>query len=160
MIVEEWVSYPGLKKEQWTNVVWSSHYPEDVDKSLPSGAVEERIAAFDRKEKISESPEVKVPVFIGEMKAPEDNAASAKALVAALERRGWNWAVWTYKGVNNGGWASFNYKEELKYDLASDEYEDILKKWTTGLKQWQLGIQPPNHRFTEWWIEGYRQAAK
>ena len=160
MIIEEWVSYPGLKNEKWTNVVWSSHYPEDTDKSLPKDAVEERIAAFDKKEKISETPEVKVPVFIGEMKAPDDNAQAAKALVKALEKRGWHWAVWTYKGVNNGGWASFNYHQELKYDLAKDSYEDILKKWSVGLSQWQHPGKPENHRFNGWWIEGFRQSGR
>ena len=157
MIVEEWVSYPKLNKEGWINVVWSSHYPEDSDKTLPRDKVEDLIVAFEKKEKLTDAPGVQAPVFIGEMKAPQDNAESARALVRAFEKRGWHWAVWTYKGVNNGGWASFNYHQELKYDLAKDAYEDILNKWMTGLSQWQHSGKPANYSFNKWWIEGFKQ---
>ncbi len=66
MVVEEWVSYPGLPKENWTNVVWSDHYPGDK----LTGTPEERIAAYARKAEIATHPEVQYPIFMGEIKAP------------------------------------------------------------------------------------------
>ncbi len=137
--------------------MWSSHYPE---KSLKSGTVEERIARFEEKEKISSTAANQAPVFIGEMKAPEDNAESAAELAHALNRRGWSWAVWTYKGVDNGGWAAFNYPRSLKYNLASDSYDAILQKWTDGLIQWQAPGTPSGRYLTQWWIDGFGRGAR
>ena len=130
MLVIETVSYASIRGERWTNIVWSAHYPENA---MNAGSAKERLDAFDRKEKLSATANVQVPVFIGETKAPEDTAASATDLAAAMNRRGWHWAVWTYKGVDNGGWASVNYGREIKYNLAEDSYDQILEKWTTGL---------------------------
>jgi aryl-phospho-beta-D-glucosidase BglC (GH1 family) len=157
MIVLETVGYPGLKTERFVNVVWSAHYPENAQKS---GTVAERLAAFDAKEKISATPAVQVPIFIGECKAPEDNADSAFELAKAFNDRGWSWAVWTYKGVDNGGWASFNYDRALKYDLSADSYEAILEKWTSRLSQWRDPAKPKNYHETTWWIEGFGTGAK
>jgi hypothetical protein len=157
MIVLETLSYPGLKTERFVNVVWSAHYPENAQKS---GSVAERLAAFDAKEKISSTPAVQVPIFIGECKAPQDNADSAFELAKAFNDRGWSWTVWTYKGVDNGGWASFNYDRSLKYDLSADPYEAILEKWTNGLSQWRASDKPASDHKTTWWIEGFGRGAR
>jgi endoglucanase len=158
MIVLETLSYAGMKTERWQNIVWSAHYPENAAKE---GTAAERLAQFDAKEKISATPAVQVPIFIGEMKAPRDDADSAFELAKALNDRGWSWCVWTYKGVDNGGWASFNYDRSLKYDLSTDSYESILEKWTTGLSQWHDAGKPPtNYRKTTWWIEGFGRGAR
>jgi hypothetical protein len=37
--------------------------------------------------------------------------------------------MWKYKAVNCGGWACFNYCDELHYDLSKDSYELLLGKW-------------------------------
>ncbi len=155
LMVFESLAYPSLRGERWTNIIWSAHYPEN---SLKTGSVRERLEEFDRKEKISATPGVQVPIFIGEMKAPQDNAESAAELGKAMNDRGWNWAVWTYKGVNNGGWASMNYGQSLKYSLAEDTYETILDKWTTGLAGWREQPKPGDLRETAWWIEGFGRA--
>lgn len=152
MLLVESVAYPSLRTERWTNVVWSAHYPENARKD---GSATDRLAEFDRKEKITATPRVQVPIFIGEMKAPQDTAASAGEVAKAMNDRGWHWCVWTYKGVDNGGWASFNYHRELKYDLATDPYDAILDKWTTGLSQWRDPAKPKNYSLTDWWIEGF-----
>ena len=152
MLAFESLAYPSIRSERWTNIVWSAHYPE---RSRGDGSVRERLDEFDRKEKISATPAVQVPIFIGELKAPQDTAESASDMAAALNERGWSWAVWTYKGVDNGGWASVNYDRALKYNLADDSYESILDKWTTGLSQWRDGSQPANLHKNEWWIRGF-----
>ncbi|MGA2499973.1 MAG: cellulase family glycosylhydrolase [Tepidisphaeraceae bacterium] len=155
LMVFESVAYPSIRGERWTNIIWSAHYPEN---SLKTGSVRERLEEFDRKEKISATANVRVPVFIGEMKAPADNAASATELGKALNDRGWNWAVWTYKGVDNGGWASMNYGQSLKYNLTEDSYETILEKWTTGISSWRDRSKTGDLRETTWWIEGFGRA--
>lgn len=148
MLIVESVAYPSLASQRWQNAVWSAHYPENA---LKAGSASERINEFDKHEKISATSRVAVPIFIGEMKAPRDDARSAADLVKALDDRGWSWAVWTYKGVDNGGWASFNYSRELKYNLAKDSYESILAKWTTGLSQWRDPTKPKNYSMNAWW---------
>jgi endoglucanase len=157
MLIFESVEYSGLHGEKWRNVVWSAHYPEN---SLKTGTVRERLDEFDRKEKLAATTGVQVPVFIGETKAPEDNAESAAELGKALNDRGWSWTVWTYKGVDNGGWASTNYDRALKYNLAEDSYESILEKWTTGLSQWRDGSSAESLHKNTWWIEGFGQGFK
>lgn len=152
MLIVESVAYPSLRTQRWTNLVWSAHYPENA---LKSGAAAQRLDEFDRLQKLSATPRVAVPIFIGETKAPQDNAASASDLVKAMDDRGWNWAVWTYKGVDVGGWARFEYERQLKYNLASDPYDEILRKWTEGLSQWREAGKPRNYYVNQWWVEGF-----
>ena len=156
MIVIETISYANIPRGRWQNIVWSSHYPENA---LKSGTVEERLAKFEEREHVAAQNAGIAPVFIGEMKAPQDTADSAVELAHALNRRGWNWAVWTYKGVSNGGWAGFNYYESLKYDLAADPYDVLLRKWSADLIQWQTPGKPVNWYRTRWWLDGYHRAA-
>lgn len=157
MLIFESVAYPSITSERWSNIVWSAHYPEN---SLKTGSVQDRLDEFNRKEKIGATPRVQVPIFIGEIKAPEDNAESAAELSVMLNKLGWSWTVWTYKGVDNGGWASVNYDRALKYNLASDVYDAILEKWSAGLSQWRDESKPKNLSRNEWWIEGFSKGFK
>ena len=156
MIVVETISYPNIPRGRWKNIVWSAHYPEN---SLKTGAVEERLAQFEEKEHIAGRNSEIAPIYIGEMKAPQDTLESAVELAHALNRRGWSWTVWTYKGVDNGGWAGFNYYGSLKYDLAADPYDVLMQKWSADLIQWQTPGKPANWYRTRWWLDGYRRAA-
>ena len=160
VIIGESMWYTNFSDKYWTNAVWSAHYPVD----RKPGTVEEKVARWEQAQGITDHPEVPAPIFIGEMKAPEDTAASAFALAQAMNRRGWSWAVWTYKGVNVGGWASFNYDASVKYDLAKDSYESLLAKWTTDLTRWQdpaqaATAQAANYYLVPWWTEGYGKGA-
>ncbi len=157
MLIFESVSYPAIKNERWQNIVWSAHYPENTQKT---GTVKERLEAFDRKEQISTTPGVVIPIFIGEAKAPADTAESAAELGKAFNDAGLSWTIWTYKGVDNGGWAAVNYPRSLKYDLSTDSYETILEKWTTGLSQWREAGKESNLKKNNWWIEGFGKAFK
>ena len=152
MIVEEWVSYPNTPQENWTNVVWSDHYPGKKETGTP----EERLTAYDVDAGISAHPEVQCPIFMGEIKSPQDTTESAAALAQALNKRGWSWAVWTYKAVNQGGWALFNYNRSVRYNLAADSYESILSKWQTQLTQWQDQKKPVNYIGNTALIDGYK----
>ena len=153
MVIEEWVAYAGLPKENWTNVVWSDHYPGDKKPGTP----EERITAYEQGAEISAHPEVQCPIFMGEIKAPQDTIAAASALAQALNQRGWSWAVWTYKAVNQGGWALFNYNNSARYNLATDSYETLLARWQTQLTQWQDPTKPANYTLNMALIDGYKQ---
>ena len=155
VIIGEAMWYTNFSDKYWTNAVWSSHYPVD-DKP---GTVEEKVARWEKAQGITDHPEVPAPIFIGEMKAPEDTVASAAELAEAMNKRGWSWAVWTYKGVNVGGWASVNYYASARYDLAKDSYEALLAKWKTDLTRWQDPAQPVNYYLSPWWIEGYSKGA-
>jgi aryl-phospho-beta-D-glucosidase BglC (GH1 family) len=152
MLIFESVDYPAMAATNWTNVVWSAHYPEG---SLQSGSVRDRLEEFNRKSQLIASPNGNVPIFIGETKAPEETAASANELASAFNHLGWSWCVWTYKGVDKGGWASMNYDRSLKYDLAIDSYDSILAKWTKGLSAWRSSSSETSLHPNSWWIDGF-----
>jgi len=153
IVIGEAMYYTNFNDMYWTNAAWSSHYPGDK----ASGTVENRIASWEKANKIADNPGVPAPIFIGEMKSPEDTVQSASDLVQAMAKRDWSWAVWCYKAVNVGGWASFDYYgDSVKYDSAADSYDDLMKLWSTRLKQWQYPAQPRNYYTTDWWINGYR----
>jgi endoglucanase len=145
MVIVEWSGYANTPKEFPNNTVYSDHYAfkdaESLEKYLGS---------------LRAHPEVKVPVFLGEMKAGKDDAESARWMAEAMNKEGWNWAVWTYKGVTVGGWAAFNYDASMRYDLSTDSYESLLAKWEHGLTQWQDPARPKNSSITQWWVDGFR----
>ena len=155
MLIMEWTSVRHWPSYGWENVVVSDHYPESEAKDIPASEVEKRLQAFEEK-KLEKTPNYSdYPVFMGEAKAPEDNAESARAMVEAFEKRGWSWAIWTYKGISVGGWASFNYHGSLKYDMTGVSYEELLDLWTDGLSRWRSSSGNKNYYLTNWWIEGY-----
>ena len=149
MVIVEWSGYENTPKEFPDNTVYSDHYAfknqASLDKYLAS---------------LAAHPEVDVPLFLGEMKAGEDNTDAARWMALAMNRQGWSWAIWTYKGVDNGGWAAMNYGGEIKCNLARDSYESILKKWTVGLSQWHQPSPVLNLHPTKWWIDGFGQGFK
>ena len=155
MLIMEWTEERQWPTYGWENVVVSDHYPESEAKEIPANEIEKRLEQFEKK-KAEKSPDyVKYPVFIGEAKAPEDTAESARGMVDAFGKRGWSWAIWTYKGISVGGWASFNYYSSLNYDLTNISYEELLELWTDGLGLWRRSSGAPNFYLTDWWIEGY-----
>jgi aryl-phospho-beta-D-glucosidase BglC (GH1 family) len=146
MVIVEWSGYENTPKEFPKNTVYSDHYvfkdQASFDKYLTS---------------LNSHPEVNVPLFLGEMKAGEDNVTSARWMADTMNKEGWNWAIWTYKGVNVGGWAAFDYYSTVRYDLSSDSYESILAKWSNELTQWQNPSKPKNYYINQWWVDGFGQ---
>jgi endoglucanase len=155
VVIVESSDYANLRDPYWSNTVWSGHYPVDDG----PGTVEERVARWGAERGLAGDAGVAAPVLIGEMKAPEDTAESAFALAEAMNRRGWSWAVWTYKGANVGGWASLNYDSSFRYDLARDSYESLLGRWGRELTQWLDPQAPPNTYVSGWWAEGFGRGA-
>ena len=134
MLAFESHSYPGIHNEKRTNIIWSAHYTE---RCLKTGSFAERMAEFDRKEKLAAATNVQIPIFIGEAKAPEDNAASAAELGKAMNDRGWRLgASGPTKASTTAAGPRPTTTRALKYNLAEDSYESILDRWTTGLSQW------------------------
>lgn len=163
IVIGESQSYANFKDPYWKNTMYSAHYPGDDIQGSETGKIEgsatEKIKKWEQAVGIAANPAVQVPVFIGELKAPQDNAESAQQYVAALNKRGWSWAVWTYKTVDMGGWGAFNYYTEMRYDLSKDSYESLLDKWSNGLIQWQDPTKPKNFYWNDWWIEGFKKGA-
>lgn len=153
VVILESIDPTLLSEPAWQNVVWSGHYPtSDQD---TAGSVEERVARWARQSGL-DRPGVDVPVFIGEMKAPADSAEAARELADAMDRRGWSWAVWTYRAVNAGGWAAFNYYDALTYDLTQDSYASLRAKWRQDLRQWQRANRSDTYHWNRWWVDGFR----
>jgi hypothetical protein len=78
-----------------------------------------------------------------------------------MNRLGWSWSSWTYKAVNVGGWALFNYNGDLYFNTASatETYATILDKWTNRLVQWTKAGQPVNYGLNTNMIYGLSDAA-
>lgn len=148
MIFTEWSGYENMTRDFPTNSVYSDHYAFDSP---------EKLAKY--RASLAQHPAIQTPVFLGEMKAGTDTTQGARWLADAMNKEGCHWAIWTYKAVNYGGWAAFNYDDSLKYDLSKDSYESILDKWTRGLSRWHDAKQPKNYALTQWWIDGFRQNA-
>ena len=148
LVIVEWSGYENTPKEFPGNTAYSDHY-----------AFHDQATLDKYKASLAAHPEVRVPLFLGEMKAGDDTEAGARWMADAMNKEGWNWAVWTYKAVGVGGWAAFNYDASLRYDLSQNSYETLMDKWTHGLTQWQDPKQPPNFHLTPWWIAGFRQNA-
>ncbi len=146
MIIVETTGYENTPKEFPKNTVYSDHY-----------AFKDQASLEKYRSSLEAHPEVRMPLFLGEMKAGQDTAESARWMAETMNKEGWSWAIWTYKAVNYGGWAGFNYYDELHYDLTKDSYASILDKWTQGLSQWQDPTKPRNYYFTQWWVEGFKQ---
>ncbi|HEY3333559.1 MAG TPA: cellulase family glycosylhydrolase [Capsulimonadaceae bacterium] len=156
IVMGEGQYYTNFKEPIFANSVWSAHYPDDK----APGTVDEKVERWSSSQRISQNPDVPCAVFMGEIKSPEDNETSARDLGNALSSRGWSWAVWCYKGVNVGGWASFNYyQDSVHYDSATDSYESLMDVFSKRLRQWQDPTQPKNWYQTDWWVAGYGKAA-
>jgi len=155
IVIGEGMYYTNFKDGYWKNGVWSAHYPDDK----ADGTVDQKIAKWSSTQNIDQNPDVPAPVFIGEMKSPQDTEDSAVALAEALNKRGWSWAVWDYKAANMGGWASFDYDGSFRYDLSKDSYDSLYQRWSTELTQWQDPAKPKNYYVSQWWIDGYQKAA-
>lgn len=152
IVIGESMGYTNFRDPYWRNSIWSAHYPEDKE----PGTLDEKLTRWAKKAGITD--DVAVPVFIGEMKAPEDTKESAAGLAEAMNKRGWHWAVWCHKAVNQGGWAAFNYNQSLRYDLGRDNFDVLLAKWSTDLVAWHDPAKPANSWWTGWWVDGFRQA--
>lgn len=140
-----------LRGPDWRQTVWSGHYP--IREGDREGTMDERVARWERDQGLDQTG---VPVFIGEIKAPEDHEASARELAEALDRRGWSWAVWTYRAVQSGGWAAHNYHGDLVVNLATDSHPAIRDAWTRGLRQGRGAGATPTAYWNDWWIKGFR----
>jgi len=147
MIIVETTGYANMADEFPKNTVYSDHY-----------AFKDQVSFERFRGTLRDHPEVRVPLFLGEMKAGQDTAESARWMAQTMNKEGWSWAIWTYKAVNYGGWAGFNYYDKLNYDLSKDSYESILDKWTHGLSQWQDPTTPRNYYLTQWWVDGFKQS--
>jgi len=146
MILTEWSGYENMPRDFPTNAVYSDHY-----------SLKDQATLDNYKASLAKYPDIQVPIFLGEMKAGADTVESARWMSDAMKQEGYNWSIWTYKAVNYGGWAAFNYDDSVKYNLSKDSYESILDKWTNGLSQWQNPTKPANYHLTQWWIDGFRQ---
>jgi endoglucanase len=94
-----------------------------------------------RLKEIADSP---VPVYIGEFLAEDFSTATQTMNMNKI-----SWSSWTYKAVDMGDWAIFNYYSDLKTDIQNEDYQKIQAKWSMSLTQWQAPGAPQNYFFTD-----------
>jgi endoglucanase len=114
---------------EFPNSIFSEHLYGD--KPLTTEEFESRL------KETANSP---VPVYIGEFLAEDFSAATQ-----TMDLAGISWSPWTYKAVDMGNWAIFNYYSDLKTDIQTDAYQDMQVKWSMGLNQWQTPGAAQNH---------------
>jgi hypothetical protein len=81
-----------------------------------------------------------VPIYVGEFLA-EDFASATQAMSLSNV----SWSPWTYKAVDMGDWAIFDYSSDLKTDIQHDTYQAINTKWSTNLTSWQMQDAATNY---------------
>ncbi len=118
---------------EFPNSIFSDHFYGD--KPLTTEEINARL------KETANSP---VPVYIGEFLAQDFGAATA-----AMDLAGASWSPWTYKAVDLGDWAIFNYYSDLKTDIQNDSYEAIQAKWSNALTQWQTPTADRNYFLNE-----------
>jgi aryl-phospho-beta-D-glucosidase BglC (GH1 family) len=138
MLVAEWVNTADFPKLGWTNIMCSGHYPASTKAKFDSF-----LAELPKHTDYSTT----VPCYVGEWICDVGSNADQNAvdMTEALDRLGWCWTTWTYKTVNMGGWGLFDYTNSLRYNLATDPSDSILKQWQTELTQWQNPALPKNY---------------
>ncbi len=114
---------------EFSNSVFSEHLYGD--KPLTTEEIKTRL------KEITTSPE---PVYVGEFLA-EDFAGAIRVMNSV----GASWSPWTYKAVDMGNWAIFNYYSSLKVDIQRDTFEEINTKWSSDLTAWQTPEAPTNY---------------
>jgi endoglucanase len=92
------------------------------------------------KSRLKETLNSPVPVYIGEFLAQDFSAVTQAMDLARI-----SWSPWTYKAVDMGDWAIFNYYSELKTDIQHDAYQNIHAKWSMDLTQWQAPGSAQNY---------------
>lgn len=131
---------------KWTNVVYSFHQYSMMGQD--AGANQ---SAYDKDaETFARWRAFPVPVYIGEFMAqPDATNSTLDTMLKHYNDGGFAWTSWTYKGVDNGGWAFFNYPSKLKISVDNDSYETIMQAWT-NMPQPQANTQLINRYKTYW----------
>ena len=159
LIIASWVQanlYPSLG---FTNMMASNHYKAESAATLctltaanPAGQGGDLCSS------------TVLPYFMGEFK-PSDAGTllyqNGYDVGTGMNRLGWSWSCWTYKAVNQGGWALFNYNGDLYFDtsLASETYDTILDKWNRRLTLWTAPGNIPNYNINTALVYGLSDAA-
>ena len=84
------------------------------------------------KSRLKEAVASPVPIYIGEFLAADFSSATQTMNASNIA-----WSSWTYKAVNMGNWALFDYYSDLKTDIQHDTYQTIESKWRSDLTKWQ-----------------------
>ena len=131
--VIEGFTYPEFMKLHESGVFPNSVFSEHLygDKPLSTEEIKSRL-----KETVG-SP---VPIYVGEFLAAD--FASATQAMNALDIA---WSSWTYKAVDMGDWAVFNYYSDLKTDIQKDSFQSIDLKWSIDLTSWRIPGADPNY---------------
>lgn len=152
MLVAEWVNTADFSGLGWTNTMCSGHYPAGNKADLSTFAAN-----------LSTHTEYSTlfPCYVGECKSDDSSNVTQNAaeMTQGFNHLGWAWTTWTYKAVNNGGWALFDYDGSMSYNLATDSDSSILSKWTATLSQWQNPANPVNYYLKTDILAGLQQGA-
>lgn len=127
MVIMESV-YSNPSTAQWKNVVYSFHEYSMMGTDFADNqmAWQSDVATVN-----SWRTNFNVPVYVGEFMAQPDtpNNPTLSTLLTNMNRAGFSWSSWMYKGVNNGGWALYNYSNFPRVNLQTDTYDTILTQW-------------------------------
>ena len=133
VLVVEGFTFPEFMKLYAAGEFPNSIFSEHLYGNTP-------LATEEFKSRLREVMDSPVPVYIGEFLAEDFDAATQAMTVAGM-----SWSPWTYKAVDMGNWAVFNYYSELRTDIQNEDYQNIQAKWSADLIQWQTPGAPQNH---------------
>ncbi|ORY35851.1 glycoside hydrolase superfamily [Naematelia encephala] len=108
----------------WTNVMYSMHEYLMMGDDLSSNEATYKTSTGSD---ISTWTNMDIPVYIGEFMA---HTTTLAWYLEQLDNSKVWWSMWTYSGVNVGGWATYNY-QGVSVDVGSDSYDSILSQWNS-----------------------------
>ena len=92
------------------------------------------------KTRLKETDASPVPIYVGEFLAADFASATTAMSLSHV-----SWSPWTYKAVDMGDWAMFNYYSDLHTDIQNDTYQAINEKWSAELTKWQTRGSAANY---------------
>ena len=133
VLVVEGFTFPEFLKLHETGEFPNSIFSEHLygEKPLTTEEIKSRLKETDA------SP---VPIYVGEFLAADFASATTAMSLSHV-----SWSPWTYKAVDMGDWAMFNYYSDLHTDIQNDTYQAINEKWSAELTKWQTRGSAANY---------------
>jgi len=129
---------PSVAERAWTGVLFSEHQYPTMGMTNPKPEVHERFITEHYPQLEKQQARLGAPIYIGEWNVIDESAGGggmARRYIAEMERRGWSWAIWTYKQtvrkpdpISFGTWSFFRNDRPMEIDWERDDADEILAK--------------------------------
>lgn len=131
-------AFPSPSQRGWSGVIFSEHQYPTMGMTQPKPEVHERFLAEHYPELEKQQARLGAPIYIGEWNVIDPSSGGggmARRYISEMERRGWSWAIWTYKQAARkpdsgvfGDWSFFHNDKPIDLDWDHDDADTIIAK--------------------------------